>query len=247
MSVERYAIFFSPLPGTQPAQIGASWLGRDIDTESAMMRAHQPGLSLERAVRIVAEPRRYGFHATLRAPFQLAEGVDQKAITDLTALLAARFAPVTIPSLVLKQISDFVALVPAAPCPAIDAIAAACVKATDPLRAPIDRSETRRRQAAPLTERQTLLLTRWGYPYVMEEFQFHMTLAGPLDVSEISEVRPVLENHFKPLIGQSMRVDALSLFHQPGRDRSFQRVGIFPLNSHAPVIQPSPERVSEIA
>jgi len=245
--MERYALFFSPLPETQPAQIGATWLGRDVDSGRTVLRAHHPGLSLECAARIVGKPRRYGFHATLRAPFRLARSADRKAITDLTESLAEHLAPVTIPSLALKKISNFLALVPADPCPAINAMAAICVEATDSIRAPLDQAEMTRRCSVPLSERQMLLLARWGYPYVMEEFQFHMTLAGPLDDSEVDKVRPALERHFSPLTAQPMHVDALSLFHQPGRDRSFQRIGIFPLDSHAPVIQPSPTRVSEIA
>jgi len=247
MSTARYALFFSPLPGTQPAQIGATWLGRDVDSGRTVLRAHHPGLSLERAARIVVEPRHYGFHATLRAPFRPAEGVNRDAIADLTESLATRLAPVTVPSLVLRKIANFFALVPADPCPAIDALAAACVEATDSVRAPLDQTEMARRRAAPLSKRQKLLLARWGYPFVMEEFQFHMTVAGPIGDSEAGEVPAALENHFRPLIGQPMGVDTLSLFHQPGRGRSFQRIGIFPLDCHAPVISTSPENASKDA
>ncbi|MCS0466276.1 DUF1045 domain-containing protein, partial [Burkholderia mallei] len=42
-------------------------------------------------------------------------------------------------------------------------------------------AERAKRAAAPLSERQRALLAEWGYPYVLDEYRFHMTLSDPLD------------------------------------------------------------------
>jgi len=37
-----------------------------------------------------------------------------------------------------------------------------------------------RRRQAPLTPEQDRLLLAWGYPWVLDHFQFHLSLTGPL-------------------------------------------------------------------
>lgn len=241
MSAERYAVFFSPPPGSQTANLGATWLGRDVDTGHTLPRPQ------DHAEQLTAKPRGYGFHATLRAPFRPVAGVDRLTICNLVASLARRLSPATIPILELRHISNFIALVPAAPCPTVDAIAAACIQDTESIRAPLDNAELARRRSVPLTFRQMRFLARWGYPYVMEDFQFHMTVAGPVDAQDAREISPALESHFKPLLARPLQIDALSLFYQAAPDQNFLRVAFFPLNRHAPVILPSPRRARESA
>jgi len=198
-------------------------------------------------MQIVLEPQHYGFHATLRPPFQPTENADREAISGLVSTLAASLTPVTIPSLVLRRISRCFALVPAEPHSGLNTLAAACVRTFEPMRKPLDKGEFTRRRHSNLTDRQLRLLARWGYPYVMEEYLFHLTLTGPINGEDVSVARQALESHFAPLLQRSMRIDALSLVYQPNRDANFRRIGLFPLNGHTPVILPSSENVTTIA
>jgi hypothetical protein len=90
-------------------------------------------------------------------------------------------APVTIPSLEVRRLGGFIAVVPTEPSAALADLAAATVAALDPFRAPPSEAELARRRKARLSDRQEALLMKWGYPYVMEEFRFHLTLTGRLD------------------------------------------------------------------
>ncbi|MHA7357621.1 DUF1045 domain-containing protein, partial [Burkholderia pseudomallei] len=64
---------------------------------------------------------------------------------------------------------------------ALRALAARALRALAPLRRPPADAERAKRAAAPLSERQRALLAEWGYPYVLDEYRFHMTLSDPLD------------------------------------------------------------------
>ncbi len=175
--VPRYAIYFVPPAETALYRFGASVLGYDAygGDDVPFIAGVAPDWADQ-----VLEPRVYGFHATLKPPFRLADDV---TFDDLKAAFDA-FAPsqsvVDVGPLQVRAIGAFIALTPAGPCPALDALAGACVRAFDRLRAPMNERERERRLAAPLTERQKQHLDRWGYPYVFEDFRFHMTLTGPL-------------------------------------------------------------------
>jgi hypothetical protein len=90
-------------------------------------------------------------------------------------------------------------------------LAAATVAAFDPFRAPLTPTELARRRVPGLTAKQEALLLRWGYPYVMEAFRFHITLTGNLPRSALSATRAVLAQHLTPLLPCPFPIDALSL------------------------------------
>jgi hypothetical protein len=72
-----------------------------------------------------------------------------------------------------------------------------------------------------MSPRQRDNLARWGYPYVFEDFRFHMTLTGPLAERRRAEVRRVLEDRFRPLVDTPVVVDALALFVEPAPPGDF--------------------------
>src|SRR5207245_1192733 len=82
---------------------------------------------------------------------------------------------------VVDSISGFIAVIPAEPVAELQQLAADCARDFDSFRAPLGAEDRARRRPEKLTERQRDYLDRWGYPYVMEEFRFHMTLTGRLD------------------------------------------------------------------
>ncbi len=99
----------------------------------------------------------------------------------------------------------------------------------DAYRAPPDAAELAKRHAAGLTPRQAELLARWGYPYVLDEFRFHLTLTGSIaDATERTRVAGLLQPLVAPLLGQPMPVRELCLFHQPDRATPFRLIQRIP-------------------
>lgn len=218
----RYALFFVPRPETALAAFGKAWLeADDLGAGSLDPALHR---------RITATPRRYGFHATLKAPFRLAEGQTPTALNEAIATFAqAQPAPAPLP-LALRPLGGFLALVPAQDTPDVSALAQACVEAFEPFRAPLTEAELQRRRASQLTERQDSYLQRWGYPYVAEEFRFHMTLTDRLSDEEKSLVEPTLSRLVSPLIREPLRIDAVALVHQENAESVFTVVERFSLS-----------------
>lgn len=225
----RYAIYFAPAPGSPLARFGAEWLGYDVATGNAVPQPALTEIAAARLREITAEPRRYGFHATLKPPFALAAGLTAEKLDGAVAMLARREAVFDAPPLKLFCISGFWALTPSAPCPSLRALADRCVGALDSFRSPPSAEELARRRRAQLTARQDELLRRWGYPYVMDEFRFHLTLTARLDAAEGALVARTLEPLVALLCRDPLKVEALSLFHQPRRDAPFLLVRRYPL------------------
>jgi hypothetical protein len=161
---------------------------------------------------LTAEPRRYGFHGTIRAPFRPGEGITPRMIADRVAALAEGLAPVRCDSLQLVNLHGFLALVPTGCDAALIALGAHVVEGTNDLRAPLSEAEIARRQPERLTPRQRDLLAEWGYAGVMEEFRFHLTLTGRLPEDQAQALCPVLAAHFAPVLPQPFEIQDLCLF-----------------------------------
>lgn len=180
---QRYAVYYLP-ENRELAAFGASWLGWDVAQGAPV---GQPGIEgIEAATRT---PRKYGFHGTLKPPFRLAEGTDVAGLQADIAALAATTPPVEISGLILSRIGRFLALVPLGEAEGLARLAFACVTRLDRFRRPAGAEELARRRAAGLTARQDALLLKWGYPYVAEEFRFHLTLTGQLAEPERDRIQ----------------------------------------------------------
>ncbi len=203
----RYAVYFTPRDGAF-AYRANEWLGRDPATGKDLPQPVLAGIGDPHG--ITAEPRRYGFHGTIRAPFRLATGVSEARLRDTIAGLAAQLAPVVCDGLQAETLHGFVALTPLGCEAALLDLGAAVVAGTDPLRAPLSEAEIVRRRPDQLSQRQRELLHRWGYPHVMEEFRFHLTLTDRLDTPE--PVRVALEAYFAPVLPRPFVIEDLCLF-----------------------------------
>ena len=218
----RYAIYAAPPPGSQLAAFTASWLGRDAVQDVDLPQPAVPGLPAERLSVLTAEPRRYGFHATLKPPFRLADGYSADALDAAVATFAKGRAPVALPALKLDRLGHFLALVPALRSDAVQTLAADCVMAFDAFRAPAPPAEVSRRRASGLTPAQDEYLLRWGYPYVLDEFRLHYTLTGRVtDEAEATLLERHLATVTAPLT-HGATIDALCLFVQITPDAPFR-------------------------
>ena len=166
-------------------------------------------------------PRRYGWHGTLVAPFRLAGGVSQDDLLSATRSWALTQHAFTLP-VDAATLGDFVALRPADQQgeASIRAVASSALQTLDGLRARPSAADLARRLAAPLSEPQRALLVEWGYPYVFDEFRFHMTLSSSLDDASERAALVAWWRQQMPALGP-LSVDQAALFVEPSPGEPF--------------------------
>jgi putative phosphonate metabolism protein len=223
-SFRRYGIYV--IPEGAVFEMGSHWLGWNC-ASSAQVR--QPDVAdLPQSVEdLTATPRKYGFHGTIKPPFYLAAGTDAAGLDTAARAFCATRTPVTIPMLKVRRLGDFVAITPTAPSTALADLAAACVVALDPFRAPASKDELARRRKSGLTDRQEALLRQWGYPYVMEAFRFHMTLTGRTPHADT--VRATLAALFAPVLPTPLIIDSLCMMGEDANGM-FHLIHRYPLS-----------------
>ena len=220
MSGARYAIYFAPGPADPLWTMASAWLGRDAATGKSCPRPEVPGLDGIDIEALTADASHYGFHATLTAPFELAPDVREGDLVGFAHDWARRRRPFD-SALAPDALGPFIAFRPDGPAPEIDALHEACVRDFHIFRAELSTDDLARRRKARLTSSQEAHLLRWGYPYVLDEFRFHMTLTGPIaDPNLRVRILEALLSHFATVSG-SCRFDAVSVFKQPARDAPF--------------------------
>src|SRR6478735_6734612 len=168
----RYAIYFTPRQDEKLARIAANWLGRDPFGAATRPVEDVGDLSAAEVAFHTASARRYGFHATLKAPFRLAPNETEASLRAALDNFAEATPPVVIPRLVVGQIDGFFALVPEAPFAPLNDFAGEVVRAFDTFRAPLTETEIERRSPDSLKPGEFRNLCQWGYPYVFETFRF---------------------------------------------------------------------------
>ena len=230
MAGARYAVYFAPGAGSGLERVCASVLGRCARTGKGLEQPGLAGVEPQRLAELTASPRRYGLHGTLKPPFFLAEGMTEAGLLDAVAVLAAGRPAFELPHLRLESLGSFLALIPSAPCPELDVLARACVTELDPFRRPPSAEELARRRAVGLTAAQDRLLERWGYPYVLEEFRFHLTLTDKIhDPDERRTVQSGLAALLAPVLRSPVRVEEIHVFRQPAPNAPFTVLAALPL------------------
>jgi len=223
MTGPRYAIFFVPPAATALYQFGAGVLGYDSYTGAISNDELENGLSATEWQRLTAEPRKYGFHATLKAPFRLQSGFSERDLIEEFGRFAACQASPERFAATITILDGFTALMPAAPARTLDLLAANCVHGFDRFRAELTAAERSRRLAHPLTPRQIDHLDRWGYPFVLEDFRFHMTLTGRLPAVRVAHVLEFLRwMHERRSVPVEIVVDTIALLRQDAPDSPFR-------------------------
>jgi putative phosphonate metabolism protein len=227
----RYAIYFAPPADDRLSLAASRWLGRDAFNGGAVALPEIPALEREQQSARTAEPRRYGFHGTLKAPFALAPDRSEAELIAAFDEFAAEIEPFEVPKITLHQLGPFFALVPTEDCIPLRDLAAQTVRRFEPFRAPPSETDLARRNPEKLTERQREYLTNWGYPYVFEEFQFHLTLTGPVPEEMRGVMRETLEVAFAEFIGKPLVIETVALFVEPSRGAPFTVHSLLPLGS----------------
>ena len=215
----RYAIYAMPATDTPLWKVGCSVLGYDAATGLDVPFPDHPAFADPLSLAWSAEPRRYGFHATLKAPFTLAEGVGSGDLKAEARAFAAARTPFAV-DLTLAPVGHFLALVVPEPPAELGQLAEACVRHFDPFRAPLTPADRERRHPDQLIERQVENLDTWGYPYVFDDFQFHMTLTGSLEPDDRHRIEPVLRDLLAS-VPLRLTIDRIALFRQDDPEGRF--------------------------
>ncbi|MDA9507219.1 phosphonate metabolism protein [Bradyrhizobium sp. CCBAU 11386] len=223
--IPRYAIYFAAGADTALSRFGAGLLGYDAYTGDEVPFPPEALHVAPDWRDVSADPRKYGFHATLKAPMALAPGRTEADLAAACATFAGERRTIPVIRPVIDAISGFIAVIPAEPVDALQQFAADCAREFDSFRAALTAGDRARRKPHKLTERQRDYLDRWGYPYVMEEFRFHMTLTGRLDAERRGPILEMLRTRFASLRLDTLAIDRLALFKQDETKARFRIIG----------------------
>lgn len=217
----RVAIYAAPDPHSVWWKRGSEWLGRCAARLCALPQPSIEGLSAERFAQLTADPRRYGWHATLKAPFRLAPGVGMAALREGLTAIARDHRSFVLEDLQAESLGGFLALRPTAPPAPLGLLANDCVQRLQPLAARLGEAELARRRRAPLAPEEDALMLAWGYPWVLDRFQCHFSLTSALDElagEQLVQIQRAAAEHFANL--PPLRIDRLSIFVEasPGAD-----------------------------
>lgn len=224
----RYAVYAVPGAGPEAPEIAAR-----------LKRAAEAWYARDDVRGIAVDPVRYGFHGTLKAPFRLADGVGERHLREAVGRFAAERHPVLIRAVVPRAIGRFRALVPTGDAAELEALAADVVRDLDRLRAPLTDAEIARRRPERLTPRQRELLDAYGYPYVLDEFRFHLTLTDPIPDERGAAVDEAIRAHFGDLLGADVPLTGLAVCVEPEPGARFRTLSIHPFGAAGR--RPSPE------
>lgn len=229
----RYALYLTPPPDSDLWRFGCDVVGRD-----PVAGAPSEGFSLEGYPpdswrSMTSDAPRYGFHATLKAPFSLRLDLNPAGLFDRVAEFARKRSPFDAGELRVGVVKaghglSFAALKPEGELKELRSFEASVVRGLDELRAPFVETGREYRGSTRLTPRQAYYLHAWGYPYVLDEFDPHFTLTNA--IPDAGRVARLLEWDFGLRVAsRALHVDALTLFKQDEPGGEFSILHRFPL------------------
>ena len=215
MNFSRYAIYY--IPDLPLFQIGSDWLGwNSITGQDTLLSADHH--------RITDRPRKYGFHATVKPPFSLASNSTLGELQNAFHAFCATVSPATGGTLKISRLGRFLAMTQDVQSNEVTELAASTVSNFDKFRAPLSDNDIEKRRQRRLTPQQDALMLRWGYPYVMQEFKFHMTLTGLLQSDEIDAIEHDANTRFREFLGQPLKIASIALLGEDSDSGRFHVV-----------------------
>ncbi|WP_064684443.1 DUF1045 domain-containing protein [Rhizobium bangladeshense] len=225
----RYAICFTP-PASDPLSlVAANWLGRNVFSGDMLEPPAVRGLGIHEIAFHTAVPRRYGFHGVLKAPFHLSGDMSESQLLRDLMRFAGTFAPFQISRLEIARLGSFYSLTPSAPCEQIQYLASAIVQEFDRYRAPLSEADIERSDPDGLSAAQFANLHRWGNPYVMDEFRFHMPVTGSINAIDMPRIEQALRTIFMPILKEPVMVSNVALMIEEGAGGPFRVHSLHPM------------------
>lgn len=228
MTYERYAIYWVPPEVSALGQFARRWMRLSSDSGERKVPQETFGLNADLARKATEKPGRYGFHATIKAPFRPVAGVGESELRQEMEAFCAKRRRVQTAPLGLERFTSYLALCPTGQRSDLEWLASDCVTHFDRFRAPLsDKDRARRNTDMPEPER--LYFEQFGYPYIFSRFYFHISLAGPLEERELDLVASALRPELAALCRDDFVLTDLCLVGDPGGGAPFRTVGRFPL------------------
>ena len=220
----RYAIYYAPAAGDEFHRAASAWLGRDAYTDASLVRPVIAGMESSDLDSLTADPRHYGWHATLKAPFELASGHSAEALLAEVEAYCRNRSPFSA-TLEVAALGDFLAFTLVTSSPEMRLLHEDCVRSFDHFRAPLSDFDLERRRRSSMSAEQDARLIAFGYPWIFEDFRFHMTLTGRIrDEARRSQVLEALRRRFAAHEGPRS-IDGVAVFFQPDRVSDFVVMG----------------------
>ena len=228
---ERFAIYYAPSATSHLWERAAAWLGRD-SSDGKLLNGPLAGIDRDRLLNLTQSANRYGFHATLKAPMALVDSAGEADLRAAITAFASEHAPLDLGKPRLASLDGFLALL-VDDNEALQDFAAHVVERFDIFRAPMTAKDRAARAGRHLSARQTELLDAYGYPYVFDEFRFHMTLTDRLADADRAEIMQAAKTWFNPVLEEPLLLDRLALYHEPDAGKPFVRLADFKLGHSA--------------
>jgi ribose 1,5-bisphosphokinase len=239
MESPRFAIYFSPPAHAEFAKLADGWLGRAPAPPALTDTLRSANILADSLHALTQHPRRYGFHATLKPPFQLKAATNVEQLLACVEQFAKTQASFLLPPLNVALLKDFLALVPSETSHSINAIASRCVTEFEVYRQPLTPRQIAQRRQQNLSPRQDALLLQWGYPHVLDCYEFHLTLTdslASLNASFSSRIRTAAEQLFSDRLTSQVTFDAISVFEEPQPGADFRLIMRAPLGRQGRLI-----------
>ena len=216
MNFKRYAIYYIP-SNDLLYKLGSSWLGWDTILGQP---ASQPEINSTINIKKITEtPRKYGLHATIKAPFRINDGLSTLELAQKLQILCLSLKPIEF-SLEISELNDFFALTPNVKNTEIRELHTKVVCGLDEFRAPPTKDELIKRRRNQLTSEQDQNLIKWGYPYIFRDFYFHITLTGKIPKNLKNTVTDEIRKFFEPVLQRIFLMSELALVGE-GHDGNF--------------------------
>lgn len=208
---QRYAVYYAPSTGSALHSLGVNLFG--WDAHSGVFVDPTSHNTLPKCVtESIEKPKKYGLHGTLKPPFRFRQNVRYQNFRQTLAEAMEDHRSFTLPKFEVTILGSFCALTLVESSPALVALSATSVQAVDDFREPPDAQELERRRAVGLNETQEQNLKLWGYPYVMSEFRFHITLTGRLSPDDLSEAQQALSAYLADALDERHSINDVCIF-----------------------------------
>jgi putative phosphonate metabolism protein len=224
----RYAVYYAPARDEALWTLGCAWLGRDAENGKATPPPAVQGCSAAALADLTDSPRRYGLHATIKAPIHLASGHAEGEFLDAVADWAFAEPRFELPGVTVGTLGGFLALLPTEPCKPLHDMAERCVRVLDAFRAPPSPAELARRRVEALSDVERQHLADWGYPYVLDRYRFHITLTERIDdPARHADVLAAARDWFSRIVARPLPVNEACVFAQARPNAPFMLIKRF--------------------
>ncbi|MGH6860749.1 MAG: DUF1045 domain-containing protein, partial [Phyllobacterium sp.] len=155
--------------------------------------------------------------------------LEERDLVSALMHFASSMPSVEIPKLKIACLDGFFALVPEEPVAKLNQLANDVTIAFDRFRAPPSEAEIERRNPEAMSVSQRRNLEQWGYPYVFEDFRFHMTLTGPVPEQNRDRIERILGEFLEPVLEEPVEINNLALFTEAEPGFPFEIHSLHPL------------------